>query len=207
MMLSITYLLLHYVPYLAEEFFVSGTADSYAATGPLTSDGRWDVVVAGQAPFRTRLIVYRPADPTAFNGTAVVEWLNVSAGMDAAAAWLTTHRHLLRAGFAWVGVSAQRIGIEGIETAEEAGVEVRAVAGDGGASGSNAGGGGASGSNAGEGGAGEQRGTGWWPIVPSLKSADPTRYAILSHPGDAYSFDIFRQAGETVRRGLLDRRG
>ncbi|OHV50098.1 hypothetical protein KBI5_15295 [Frankia sp. KB5] len=182
------------IGYLAEEFFVSGTADSYAATGPITSDGRWDVVVAGQAPFRTRLIVYRPADPTAFNGTAVVEWLNVSAGMDAAAAWLTTHRHLLRAGFAWVGVSAQRIGIDGIDTAEGAGVEARAVA-DGGI---------ADGGDAGEDGAGEQRGTGWWPIVPSLKSADPTRYAILSHPGDAYSFDIFRQAGETVRRGLLD---
>lgn len=33
----------------------------------------------------------------------------------------------------------------------------------------------------------------------ALKSADPERYASLSHPGDAWSYDIFSQAGAAVR--------
>jgi hypothetical protein len=32
-----------------------------------------------------------------------------------------------------------------------------------------------------------------------LKKADPQRYGRLSHPGDAYSFDIFTQAGKVVK--------
>ena len=31
------------------------------------------------------------------------------------------------------------------------------------------------------------------------KSADPARYAPLSHPGDSYSYDIFSQAGQAIR--------
>jgi hypothetical protein len=37
----------------------------------------------------------------------------------------------------------------------------------------------------------------------SLKKADPARYGTLSHPGDAYSFDIFSQAGRAVKAGAL----
>ena len=38
----------------------------------------------------------------------------------------------------------------------------------------------------------------------SLKSQDPTRYAALHHPGDAFAYDIFSQVGATLqeRRGL-----
>jgi hypothetical protein len=69
--------------------------------------------VAEEAPFSTRLIVYRPADAAAFDGTVVVEWLNVSAGLDAAPLWLMAHRELIRSGTAWIGVSAQAVGVEG----------------------------------------------------------------------------------------------
>jgi hypothetical protein len=41
----------------------------------------------------------------------ILEWLNVSAGFDAPAHWMLTHRQVVRAGWAWVGVSAQRAGI------------------------------------------------------------------------------------------------
>lgn len=34
----------------------------------------------------------------------------------------------------------------------------------------------------------------------SLKKVDPERYASLSHPGDSFSFDIFSQAGQAIRR-------
>jgi hypothetical protein len=43
----------------------------------------------------------------------VVEWHNVSAGIDAAPDWGFFHRHLTAQGHAWVGVSAQKVGIDG----------------------------------------------------------------------------------------------
>jgi len=38
-------------------------------------------------------------------------------------------------------------------------------------------------------------------IVPNLdlKHNDPDRYGTLVHPGDSYSYDMYRQAGATVR--------
>ena len=54
-----------------------------------------------------------PKDPLRFSGTVVVEWHNVSAGIDAAPDWGFFHRSLAAAGHAWVGVSAQKVGIDG----------------------------------------------------------------------------------------------
>src|SRR6201988_3330174 len=85
--------------YRADEFFVSGTASSYAADQ--------------QADYTTRIVVLTPADHTAFNGTVIVEWLNVSGGIDAPAIWFMAHREIARAGYAYVAVSAQRVGVEG----------------------------------------------------------------------------------------------
>ena len=96
-----------------EEFFLESTATRYEPAGPAGADGYWPVTPAGQAPFVTRLVVCRPSDPGAFTGTVILEWLNVSAGFDAPAHWMLTHRQVVRAGWAWVGVSAQRAGIEG----------------------------------------------------------------------------------------------
>jgi Alpha/beta hydrolase domain len=70
-------------------------------------------VPAASAPYKTRILVYRPTDPDTFNGTVIVEWLNVSGGLDAAADWITGHTELIRSGYAWVGVSAQKVGVEG----------------------------------------------------------------------------------------------
>ena len=75
------------------------------------------LTVVEEAPITTRVIVYRPADAAAFDGTVVVEWLNVSGGLDAAPVWLFTHRELVRSGSAWIGVSAQRLGVNGGEGA------------------------------------------------------------------------------------------
>jgi Alpha/beta hydrolase domain len=101
------------VGYTLEEFFLESTATCYEAAGPAGADGYWAVTPSGDAPFTTRLVVCRPADPAAFTGTVILEWLNVSAGFDAPAHWMLTHRHVIRSGWAWVGVSAQRAGIEG----------------------------------------------------------------------------------------------
>ncbi|MEV6066149.1 alpha/beta hydrolase domain-containing protein [Nocardia sp. NPDC052001] len=159
-----TFFSLSDIGYIAEEYFLSGTARSYRLTGPAGDDGEWATEPDGHAPFTTRLVVYRPVE--GYSGTAVVEWLNASSGADAPPIWLLAHRHLIRARMAWVGVTAQYAPIHG------GSVMAAAAEGD----------------------------DTWNTILlPPLKQTDPARYAELSHPGDAYCYDIYRQAGELVR--------
>jgi hypothetical protein len=99
--------------YVAEEFFISGTAVSYTPAAELSPDGRWSVTPSGAADYTTRMVVLTPADRAQFNGTVLVEWLNVSGGIDAPAVWMMAHREIVRAGYAYVAVSAQRVGVEG----------------------------------------------------------------------------------------------
>jgi hypothetical protein len=131
------------VGYTASEYFVSGTARAYG-------EGRQPEV-----DYTTRIVVLLPADTAKFNGTVLVEWLNVSGGIDAPAVWFMAHREMIREGYAYIGVSAQKVGVDG-------GVTI----------------------------------TGF---DMSLKTQDPERYSRLSHPGDAYSFDMFSHVGQLVR--------
>jgi hypothetical protein len=101
------------VGYAVHEHVVTGTATSFAGEESFEPDGRWDVVESESADFTTRIVTYCPNDPARSNGTVVVEWLNVTGGLDIPALWMMTHRHLIRDGYTWVGVSAQRVGIEG----------------------------------------------------------------------------------------------
>lgn len=99
--------------YVAEEFFVSGTASSYRSAADLGPDGHWIVMPSAAGEFTTRIVVLTPTDHARFNGTVLVEWLNVSGGIDAPAVWMMAHREIARAGYAYVAVSAQRVGVEG----------------------------------------------------------------------------------------------
>jgi hypothetical protein len=85
--------------YVEREYVARGTATSYAGHEP--------------AGFATRVAVRRPAAPGSFSGTVVVEWHNVSSGSDAAPDWSYLSDELVRRGHAWVGVSAQYVGVEG----------------------------------------------------------------------------------------------
>lgn len=145
------------VGYVVEEYFLKGTAQGYRLVGAATPDGKWSVEPAATAPFTTRIVVVRPADPKKFNGTAAVEWLNVTGGQDVGPDWSFTHREMLRSGYVYVGVSAQKVGVEGGNS----------MAGPSG----------------------------------GLKKMKPDRYGPLTHPGDAYAFDMFTQAGRIVRAG------
>jgi hypothetical protein len=98
--------------YDAEEFFVSGTARSYA-----TED---------HADYTIRIVVCRPTGDAKFNGTVIVEWLNVSGGIDAPAVWFMAHREIARAGYAYVAVSAQQVGIEGGDSLMGANMSLKA---------------------------------------------------------------------------------
>lgn len=149
--------------YIAAEFFISGTASSHTPAAALGPDGQWLVKPSGVADYTTRLVVLTPADHAAFSGTVLVEWLNVSGGIDAPAVWFMAHREMVRAGCAYVAVSVQRVGVQG--------------------------------------------GASLMGADMSLKSQDPLRYASLHHPGDAFSYDIFSQAGllikDAERNGVL----
>lgn len=124
--------------YISEEFFISGTARA--------ADG-------SQAEYKTRILVLRPQDKSAYRGTVLVEWLNVTGQSDAAPLWYVSHEHIIRDGYAFVGVSAQKAGVDGS------------------------------------------------PL--SLKFWDPVRYGDLRHPGDEYSFDIYSQAAQALKRGHI----
>ena len=86
--------------YVEEEYYLEGAADGFAADG---------AQVATDVPYRTRIVVRRPVDDRDFNGTVLMEWQNVTAGYDLDALW--SPEHVMRSGYAWVGVSAQRVGV------------------------------------------------------------------------------------------------
>ena len=98
--------------YQESEYFFGGTARSYTSSAPLSIDGKWSVTVAGEAGYKTRMVVYRPKSAAKFNGTVIVEWLNVSVGADTAVDWIMAHNELIRSGYAYVGVSAQSVGVD-----------------------------------------------------------------------------------------------
>jgi hypothetical protein len=99
------------VGYAQSEFFVEGTANAHTPVSPLTNNGKWTVAQFSPAAYKTRIVVNRPIDPTDFNGSVLVEWFNVSGGADASPEWQHTHVELIRQGYAWVGVSAQAVGM------------------------------------------------------------------------------------------------
>ena len=99
--------------FVEHEFEASGSAASYRSAGALPGDGRYELLPRDSASYRTRVVVRRPSDVAKFNGTVVVEWLNVSGGLDANPDFSMMAEELIRGGYAWVGVSAQHIGVEG----------------------------------------------------------------------------------------------
>ena len=99
--------------YEEREYFLAGTAKRYRDAGGSTArrDGCWQAEEAGQAEFRTRLLVYRPSDPARFNGTVILNWNNVTAGYDLFGA---ESRELFEGGFALACLTTQKVGIKGL---------------------------------------------------------------------------------------------
>lgn len=82
--------------YTEEEFLVSGTAAA--------ADG-------STAPYTTRVIVTRPVARKDFNGSVLLDWVNVTAQFENAVDSLEGREELLRSGWAFVHVSAQAAGL------------------------------------------------------------------------------------------------
>jgi hypothetical protein len=96
--------------YVEQEFFVEGRANRY--TTPAQATG---TIVDGNHPYKTRIVVRRPADARRFNGTVLVEWDNVTNGFDAENVWFFAWEHILRDGYVWVGVSPQNVGVTALK--------------------------------------------------------------------------------------------
>jgi hypothetical protein len=99
--------------YREEEVFLSGEATRYRLVDgtSLGEDGVWSAEPVETAPYRTRLLIYRPVDPAACNGTAIVSWNNVSAGYELFGG---DSAEILEGGYVFVGATVQRVAIEGL---------------------------------------------------------------------------------------------
>jgi hypothetical protein len=62
--------------YVEQEYVVSGTACRYRIPAPLATA---QLVDCGW-PYKTRMLVRQPANPSKFNGKTLVEWTNTSTG-------------------------------------------------------------------------------------------------------------------------------
>ena len=88
--------------YLEDEYFLTGTANIYEedAAGKLS-------VSTPDAPYTTRILVRRPADPARFSGNVVLEVLNSSANYDIDRDWQMMWRHIIRHGDIYIGISSK----------------------------------------------------------------------------------------------------
>ena len=97
--------------YVEEEFFIAGARQPLQHTSRRARERRSTAITSTS----TRLVVRRPRQASRFNGTAIVEWYNVSQGHDGEFEWFQSYEHFLRAGYAWVGVSTQAVGVNALK--------------------------------------------------------------------------------------------
>ena len=83
--------------YTENEYFYSGMAS--------------DPTTGATAPYRSRFFVRLPRNPAKFNGTVLVEWLNVTDQDDLETAYPPGGEYQMSQGFGIVGVSAQLAGV------------------------------------------------------------------------------------------------
>lgn len=97
--------------YIEEEYFLSGTAQSWRPVGELAGDGAWTVELQDAEPYETRILVRRPADASEFNGTVIVEWADMGSGYELT---YSEAQGIYENGFAYVSVTADQEGAAGL---------------------------------------------------------------------------------------------
>src|SRR3954453_12881996 len=158
--------------YVAKEYAAKGRATAYEPVGALSADGRWTFQATDTARYRTRVLVRRPK--SGGDGIVLLEWLNVSGGLDTDPGYQNMRKEIVRQGHTWVGVSAQKVGVEGGKVA----VAATPPRGPGG-----------------------QEVPGADLLGKGLRAIDPARYGSLHHPGDRFAFDIVTQVARALRAG------
>jgi hypothetical protein len=99
--------------YQEEEYLLSGIATGFHDVENSFSRryGLWTIEPTDESEFCTRLLIYRPRDPRAFNGSVVLLWNNVSVGHDLFGA---DSLELFENGSALACLTVQKAGIEGL---------------------------------------------------------------------------------------------
>jgi hypothetical protein len=92
-------------------FELSGPGYSYTEHEYFFGGMATNLATGAQAPYTSRMLVRLPQDPVKFNGTVLVEWLNVTGQSDLETAWPVEAQYLMKHGYGYVGVSAQLAGI------------------------------------------------------------------------------------------------
>ena len=96
--------------YLETEFLVSGDANIYEYANSASQSSKVRVRDPDVA-YASRILVRRPVNPDAFNGTVYLEVLNPTAGWDGDPIWQNTHDYMIRAGAAYVGLTSKPVAL------------------------------------------------------------------------------------------------
>lgn len=99
--------------YTEREYYASGTANRYR--GAVAGSLQTATVIDGNWAYRTRVLVRAPKAGH-FNGTLLVEWTNVTIGVDADFVFAEAHQDLLRQGYAYAVVSVQKVGVDRLKS-------------------------------------------------------------------------------------------
>ena len=67
-----------------------------------------------ELPYKTRIHVRRPSSAAAFNGGVVLDWTNTSVPDDTDVNWVPMHTTLMKRGYVYVAVAAQRLAVDGV---------------------------------------------------------------------------------------------
>ena len=94
--------------FVEEEYVMRGSANVYDWPGASGA-----VVRTAGAPYATRVLLRRPARRA--SGTVWVEMLNPSNLFDLNIAWALAHRQFVRAGDAWVGITAKPVSVQALQ--------------------------------------------------------------------------------------------
>jgi Alpha/beta hydrolase domain len=89
--------------YVEEEYFLSGTANTYDWTGK----GHRVKLIAGPGKYVTRILVRRPRDAAKFGGNVEVTVLNASLGVDFGGP--TDFARMVKQGDVWIGITTKAL--------------------------------------------------------------------------------------------------
>jgi Alpha/beta hydrolase domain len=97
--------------YVEDEYLVTGSGDVYEY------DAGLDVQLqTADVPYKTRILIRRPADPGDFSGAVLFELMNPTAGFDIDFEWHFNRELLLGDGWIWVGLTLKDVAIAQLET-------------------------------------------------------------------------------------------
>jgi hypothetical protein len=97
--------------YVEEEYEMSGTGNIYDYVDNESQSAEVAISESG-IPYVTRMLIRRPANSAAFNGTVYVEILNSTATWDDDPIWRMSYPSFVNVGSAYVGITSDPLTID-----------------------------------------------------------------------------------------------